>query len=141
MPIIKSSARQKYHCQMFLKIPKQSYPVSFRWKTLLRIFVMTSLNLSNMRTNLKILNENKPKKLAKFTHKSTVAAKELKREAEKQNIPFRKIANPPNTRWSGRLKNLSSVQHLQKPLINLPPLWACVNPKHVCSLPNVIFLT
>ena len=71
-------------------------------------------NTLGMKTILK-----KTKKLAKFTHKSTVAAKELKREAEKQNIPFRKIANPPNTRWSGRLKNLSSVQHLQKPLINL----------------------
>lgn len=61
----------------------------------------------------------KTKKLAKFTHKSTVAARELKREAKKQDIPFRKIANPPNTRWSGRLKNLSSVQHLQKPLMTL----------------------
>ena len=27
------------------------------------------------------------------------------------------------------------------PRYYLPPLWACVNPKHVCSLPNVIFLT
>ena len=61
----------------------------------------------------------KTKKIAKFTHKSTVAAKELKREAQKQDIPFRKIANPPNTRWSGRLKNLSSVQHLQKPIMTL----------------------
>ena len=47
-------------------------------------------NTPGMKTILK-----KTKKLAKFTHKSTVAAKELKREAEKQNIPFRKIANPP----------------------------------------------
>ena len=73
MPIIKSSARQKYHCQMFLKIPKQSYPVSFRGKTLLRIFVMTFLNFSNMRTNLRILNEIKPKELPKFTRAGYVA--------------------------------------------------------------------
>ena len=71
-------------------------------------------NTPGMKTILK-----KTKKLAKFVHKSTVAARELKREAKKQNIPYRKIANPPNTRWSGRLKNLSSCQHLQKPLMHL----------------------
>ena len=71
-------------------------------------------NTPGMKTILK-----KTKKLAKFVHKSTVAARELKREAKKQNIPYRKIANPPNTRWSGRLKNLSSCQHLQKPIMQL----------------------
>ena len=71
-------------------------------------------NTQGMKTILR-----KTKKLAKFVHKSTVAARELKREAKKQHIPYRKIANPPNTRWSGRLKNLSSCQHLQKPLMHL----------------------
>ena len=59
------------------------------------------------------------KKTKKFVHKSTVAAQELKKEAKKQIIPYRKIANPPNTRWSGRLKNLASCLHLQKPLTHL----------------------
>ena len=35
----------------------------------------------------------KTKKLAKYTHKSTVAARELKREAHHQNIRYRKLAN------------------------------------------------
>ena len=62
----------------------------------------------------------KTRALAKFTKKSpTVAERELKREAEKENVPFRKLANPPNTRWSGKLKNLSSVLHLKKPLMRL----------------------
>ena len=61
----------------------------------------------------------KTKALGKFTHESTVATDELKKEAIKENIPFRKIANPPNTRWSGRLENLKSVLHLKKPLQNL----------------------
>ena len=43
----------------------------------------------------------------------------MRREAAKENVPFRKIANPPNTRWSGRLENLKSVLHLKKPLQNL----------------------
>ena len=71
-------------------------------------------NTLGMKTVLK-----KTKKLAKFVHKSTVAARELKREAKKQQIPYRKIANPPNTRWSGRLLNLSSCLRLQKPLMHL----------------------
>lgn len=61
----------------------------------------------------------KTKALGKFTHESTVATDELKKEAIKENIPFRKIANPPNTRWSGRLENLKSVLHLKKSLQNL----------------------
>ena len=43
----------------------------------------------------------------------------LKKEAEKEGIKYRKIAKPPNTRWSGRYSNLSSVLHLQKPLQSL----------------------
>ena len=71
-------------------------------------------NTPGMKTLLK-----KTKKLAKYMHKSTVAARELKREAHHQNIRYRKLANPPNTRWSGRLTNLASVQHLKKPLTTL----------------------
>ena len=59
------------------------------------------------------------KAMGKFTHQSTVATAELKKEAEKEGIKFRKIANPPNTRWSGRYSNLKSVLHLKKPLLTL----------------------
>jgi hypothetical protein len=61
----------------------------------------------------------KTKALGKFTHQSTVATTELKKEAEKEGIKFKKIANPPNTRWSGRYTNLSSVLYLKKPLQSL----------------------
>ena len=61
----------------------------------------------------------KTKAIGKFTHQSTVASDELRREASKENIPFRKVANPPNTRWSGCHENLKSVLHLKKPLQNL----------------------
>ena len=62
----------------------------------------------------------KTRALAKFTKKSpTVAGKQLRREADKENIAFRKLANPPNTRWSGELNNFTSVLHLKKPLMNL----------------------
>ena len=61
----------------------------------------------------------KTKAIGKFTHTSTVAATELKREADKEKVPFRKIANPPNTRWSGHHENLKSILHMKKPLQNL----------------------
>ena len=61
----------------------------------------------------------KTKAMGKFTHQSTVANTELKKEAEKEGIKFRKIAKPPNTRWSGRYTNLNSVLHLKKPLQSL----------------------
>ena len=59
------------------------------------------------------------KAMGKFTHKSTVAMNELKKETEKENISFRKIKNPPSTRWSGYYDNLSSVLYLKNPLQNL----------------------
>ena len=43
----------------------------------------------------------------------------MKQECIKENIKFRKIANPPDTRWSGCYDNLASVLHLRKPLQNL----------------------
>ena len=61
----------------------------------------------------------KTKAMGKFTHQSTVANTELKKEAEKEGIKFIKIANPPNTWWSGRYTNLNSVLHLKKPLQTL----------------------
>ena len=54
----------------------------------------------------------KTKAIGKYTHKSTEANKALKREAKKENINFRKIVNPPNTRWSGYHDNLASVLYL-----------------------------
>ena len=73
----------------------------------------------------------KTKKLGRFTHKSTVATKELKRECRKENIAFRQVANPPNTRWSGMHKNFASVLHLKKALVNLT---SCRVNWHVHSL-------
>eukprot|EP00092_Neocalanus_flemingeri_P050396 GFUD01058241.1.p1 GENE.GFUD01058241.1~~GFUD01058241.1.p1 ORF type:complete len:135 (+),score=38.28 GFUD01058241.1:406-810(+) len=61
----------------------------------------------------------KTRGLAKFTHQSNVALDELKVEAAKEGIPFRKLKNPPDTRWSGRYDNLASVLHLKKPIKNL----------------------
>ena len=54
----------------------------------------------------------KTKALSKFTHQSNVAFEELKKESSKEDVPFRKLKNPPDTRWSGRYDNLNSVLHL-----------------------------
>jgi len=57
----------------------------------------------------------KTRGVAKFVKKSpTVAKRELKREAREENIPYRKLANPPRTRWNDKLSNLASVLHLKK---------------------------
>ena len=72
----------------------------------------------------------KSKAIVNFTHESKESTNELKREAAKEKVPFRKIANPPNTRWSGRLENLKSVLHLKKPLQNLAATnanWAAIH--------------
>ena len=61
----------------------------------------------------------KTKAMSKFTHQSNVALEELKREAAKEGIPFRKLKNPPDTRWSGRYDNLASVLHLKRAIKNL----------------------
>jgi hypothetical protein len=61
----------------------------------------------------------KSRGMAKFTHQSNVALEELKKEAAKEGVPFRKLKNPPDTRWSGRYDNLVSVFHLRKPIKNL----------------------
>ena len=61
----------------------------------------------------------KCKGIGKFTHQSTEATKMLRKEAIKGNIVFKKVINPPNTRWSGHFDNLASVLHLKKPLTNL----------------------
>ena len=59
------------------------------------------------------------KAIGKFTHQSTEATKALRKQATKDKIVFKKVVNPPNTRWSGHFYNLSSVFHLKKPLTNL----------------------
>ena len=61
----------------------------------------------------------KTKALAKLTHDSVKALEELKQEAKREKLSFRKLKNPPNTRWSGRLDNLKSIQHLKAPIKNL----------------------
>ena len=61
----------------------------------------------------------KCKAIGKFTHHSTVANEALKKEAKKVNIKFKKVVNPPSTRWSGHCDNLESVLHLKKAIMNL----------------------
>ena len=59
------------------------------------------------------------KSLAQFVNKSPLAQSNLKDECLKQNIHYKKIVNPPNTRWSGYQSTLASVCALKIPLINL----------------------
>ena len=59
------------------------------------------------------------KKISKFALKSPVALQELKDECKNCDVQFRKPVNPPNTRWTGFQKNLSSVQYLKAPLAAL----------------------
>ena len=61
----------------------------------------------------------KTKAMAKFVHKSTVANEALKNEAKRENVKFKQLVNPPDTRWSGYHDNMSSVLYLKKPLMNL----------------------
>ena len=61
----------------------------------------------------------KCKAIGKFMHQSTEATKKVKNQAIKDKIVFKKVANPPNTRWSGHFDNLASVLHLKKPLTNI----------------------
>ena len=74
----------------------------------------TFKNVDGMRNVLK-----KCRALAKFTHQSNVALEELKSEAAEEGVPFRKLKNPPDTRWSGRYDNLESILHLKRPLKKL----------------------
>ena len=74
----------------------------------------TFKNVSGMDSVMK-----KCKAIGKFTHQSTVANEALKKEAKKENIKFKKVINPPNTRWSGHCANLESVLYLKKPITNL----------------------
>ena len=55
------------------------------------------------------------KKLAKLSLKT----QQLKFPCDYCIIPFKKLVNPPNTRWSGYLMNLQSVAHLKGPLTQL----------------------
>ena len=56
---------------------------------------------------------SKSKEIAKFTHKSPDALKELKAESTRQNINFLKLANPIDTRWNSAHDNLSYVLHIK----------------------------
>ena len=61
----------------------------------------------------------KCKAIGKFMHQSTEATKKVKKQAAKDKIVFKKVANPPNTRWSGHFDNLASVLYLKNTLTNL----------------------
>lgn len=59
------------------------------------------------------------KKLAKLSLKSSVASQQLRAACDDCNLPYKKLVNPPNTRWSGFLMNLESVAYLKAPLSQL----------------------
>ena len=72
----------------------------------------TLKNVTGMNTVVK-----KTKAIGQYVHKSTVANSKLKSESKKENVKFRQIVNPPNTRWSGYHDNLASVLCLKKPIL------------------------
>ena len=59
------------------------------------------------------------KQVAKFVNKSSKAQTQLKDTCKKYKIKFKKPVNPPNTRWSGYHKNLTSILYLKQPLMYL----------------------
>ena len=61
----------------------------------------------------------KSKKIAKFSNKSTVAAQKIKEACKIKNLSYRKMLNPPNTRWHGFFQTLQSVLYLKPALMYL----------------------
>ena len=71
-------------------------------------------DVTGMETVLK-----KCKDLAKFTHQSTVAQGDLEKAAKSENIEFRKLKNPGETRWSSQHDTMESVLHLKEAIKKL----------------------
>ena len=59
------------------------------------------------------------KTLATFTHQSTVAQDSLEKAAKENNVAFRKLKNPCDTRWDSQYDTMISVQHLKDPIKKL----------------------
>ena len=59
------------------------------------------------------------KKIAKKLHKSGPMEDSLKAECKRLNMKYKKVVNPPNTRWAGHHNCLASLLYLQQPLTNL----------------------
>ena len=53
------------------------------------------------------------KALATFTHQSPVAQAALEKAVKQENIPFRKLKNPGDTRWDSQYDTMVSVLHLK----------------------------
>ena len=53
------------------------------------------------------------KKLAKFSHKSTVAMMAIKNKCKEKGIKFKKPKNPQATRWNSQFENMSSILYLK----------------------------
>ena len=51
--------------------------------------------------------------MKKFTHQSPLAQGHLEAAARAENIPFRKLKNPGETRWSSQHDTMESVLHLK----------------------------
>ena len=67
------------------------------------------------------------KAIARFTHQTTLAMEQLKKECKLHGVPFRKPKNPQETRWNSSYACMESVWHLRKPLHDLmdkDPKWA-----------------
>ena len=62
---------------------------------------------------------DKSKQLATFTHKSPLAQGQLKKQANDDNLKFRKLKNPQETRWNSQHENMASVLHLKRSIIAL----------------------
>ena len=61
----------------------------------------------------------KSKKIDKLINKSTVAAQKIKEACKIKNLSYRKMLNPPNTRWHGFFQTLQSVLYLKPALMYL----------------------
>ena len=64
-------------------------------------------NVDGMQTVLE-----KSKRLAAFTHRTTTELEKLKEQAVVDNIKFRKLKNPQDTRWNSQHENMASVLDL-----------------------------
>ena len=82
--------------------------------TLQLAIVDTFKNVEGMKTVL-----DKAKQVAAFTHKSSVALEQLKRQANIDHVKFKKLKNPQDTRWNSQVDNMASVLHLKRSITAL----------------------
>ena len=64
----------------------------------------------------------KTKGLAQYVKRSGPALNALKAACKEENVKFKTLKNPNETRWNSKHANLKSVLHLKKPLVKLAEL-------------------